>query len=300
MSTRLLVLSCAVALAAAVWAQPPAVNYNGLIGGSDVIVLGGVTKATIPAVPANPPAGAPATENATITLKIEKALTGTIAVGSIDLTVPLRLGRAGGGGGAGAARTWTPNVAEGQSVIIGLVKTQAGLQVMAGMNGVVAGAQATAVADAIAAFTFKATLAAPANPLVIGDKAIFTVTVKNTGTTALSLAGATAAVLQAGATSPACITLTGVTDDTKNADGTAKTVAAGAEATIKVTATVTGPTDWQKLDAKVFPMAAQVAVTVTLAPVRAAGGPGGGGGMRGGFGLKTAWTDVKLAAPKAP
>jgi len=311
MSTRLLCVLCAAVIGAAVWAQPPggAANYNALIGGSDIIVLGGVEKATIPAPPAGGGGGggAPVTGEATITLKVTKVMAGKLDAGTVDLTIPLRYGRMGGGGGGGAAaRAWMPDVSVGKQLIIGLVKTQAGLAVTPGMGNVLSAVAAnanapdpaTAIADAIKAFTYSVSVATPKDPLTIGGTATFTVTVKNTGTTVLSLNGVAMSIIQEGAAVGSAVTFTAVSDDTKDAAGTARTVAAGASADIKVVVNVVGPADWQKLDAKAFPMAASIAAVVTVAPPRTTGGGPGGGGGRG-FGLKTPWVAAKLAGPVA-
>jgi len=327
MMKHVLVLLCVVAFATVVLAQPPAAapNYNALIGASDLIVLGGVVTAEIPAVPAAPAGGggfgggAANTGTATITFKVEKAMLGTTDAGTLTLTVPLTVtgGRVGGGGGGGAAtpRAWTPNVAVGTKLILGLVKTQAGLTITpaaGGMGGgggafggggassVIDAAQATAVADAIAKFPVKVTVTAPTDPLVIGSKASFTVTVKNTGTTVLTLASVRLTAVSDLAKLTSGATLTAVADDIKDAAGAARTIAAGGEATISAIVTVVGPANWQMFDPKVFPLASQVSATVTVTEPRAAGGGGGGGG-----GARVTMTTAKsagvaasIAAPK--
>jgi len=317
-------LLCVVAFAAAVFAQPPAAtpNYNALIGGSDAIVLGGVETAVIPALPVAGGGGgggmAGRTGNATITLKVTKVYTGTITDASLNLTIPLTANRPGGGGpgggGAAAPTAWTPDVSVGKNVVIGLVKTQAGWSITPGAAGFGGGggggmaaatsvypeAQATAIATALAAFPAKATLTAPTTPLTIGDKATFTIVVKNTGTAALTLGNVALASTQLSAKLTNAATFVKVSDDTKDAAGAAKTVAAGAEVTITAVFTVVGPVNYQMFDAKVFPMASQVSATVNLTQPRAAGGGGGGGGGFGGVALiaKSAWVDAQLVAPK--
>jgi len=327
MMKYVLVLLCVVAFATVVLAQPPAAapNYNALIGASDLIVLGGVETAEIPAVPAAPAGGggfgggAANTGTATITFKVEKALLGTTDAGTITLTVPLTLtgGRGGGGGGGAAApRTWTPNVAVGTKLVIGLVKTQAGLTVTpaaggGGMGGgafggggaasVIDAAQATAVVDAIAKFPVKVTVTAPTDPLVIGGKASFTVTVKNTGTTVLTLASVRLLAVSDNAKLTNGATFTAVADDIRDAAGAARTIAAGAEATISAIVTVVGPANWQMFHPKVFPLASQVSASVTTTTPAAAGGGGGGGG---GFArvtmitAKSAGVAATIAVPK--
>jgi len=326
MMKHVLVLLCVVAFATAVLAQPPAAapNYNALIGASDLIVLGGVETADIPAVPAAPAGGggfggggAANTGTATITFKVEKAMLGTTDAGTLTLTVPLTVtgGRMGGGGGGAATpRAWTPNVAVGTKLILGLVKTQTGLTItpaagggggfggggFGGASSVIDAAQATAVADAIAKFPVKVTVTAPTDPLVIGSKASFTVTVKNTGTTVLTLASVRLTAVSDLAKLTSGATLTAVADDIKDAAGAARTIAAGGEATISAIVTVVGPANWQMFDPKVFPLASQVSASVTVTEPRAAGGGGGGGG-----GARVTMTTAKsagvaasIAAPK--
>jgi len=320
MVKQVLVMLSVVAVAAAVWAQPVRpVNYNALIGGSDAIILAGVDKAVIPPLPTAGGGGGGmmgATGNAAITVKVVKVYTGTITEASLDLTVPLtanRPGGAGGGGGGAAPTAWTPDVSAGKNVVIGLVKAQGGWKVtpitgfgggggggmMGGSSSVYAEADATAIATAIAAFPVKATVAAPTAPLTIGDKVSLTITVKNTGATAITLNSVSVASTQESKlTTPATFTL--VSSDIRDAaTGMPRTIAAGAEGAIKADFTVVGPANWQMFDAKSFPMASSLSATVGVTQAAAAGGGGGGGGGRGtALTVKTAWVDAQLAAPK--
>jgi len=331
MGKTVVCLLCVVAFAAAVMAQPPAAtqNYNALIGGSDAIVLCSVDTAVIPALPTaagGGGGGGARTGNATVNVKVTKVYTGTITDASLNLTIPLTANRPGGGGPGGGGNAqptaWTPDVSVGKVVVIGLVKTQAGwgiTPIAGGAGGPGGGggagsavypeAQATTIATAIAAYAVKATLTAPATALTIGDKVTVTISVKNTGTTALTLGSTgfnpnptpvvTLKSTQASAKLVSPATFVWVSDDTKDAAGAAKTVAAGAEATITAVFTVNGPANWQMFDTKVFPMASQISATVNLTQPRAGGGGGGGGGMFGTpLTAKTAWVDAQLVAPK--
>jgi len=322
MSKFVLSVLCVVAFAAVIWAQqPPArtTNYNALIGGSDAIVLAGVTEATIPELPTTGGGGFGGnnTGTATVTVKVTKVYAGTVSEASLTLSVGLTANRPGGGGpgGGGAARptVWTPDVSVGKNVVIGLVKSQAGWSVGpvatqgtgggfgggfgAGTSYVYTEAEATAIATAIAAYPVKATVTAPATPLTIGEKATFTITVKNTGATAVTLGTVAMTTIQDSAKLASSATLVFVSDDSRDANNQPRTIAAGAEGTITAVFNVVGPPNWQLFDPKAFPMASQVSASLTVS----AAGTGGGGGAarRTNYAMKSEWVDAQLVAPKA-
>jgi hypothetical protein len=338
-SMKVMCVWCAVALATVVWAQPGGgggaggaltPNYNTLIGNSDAVVLATVTAATIPELVITTVGGGMmgSTGTATVTVKVTKVFSGTVSETSLTVQIPLSVNRSAVSGAARQA-AWTPDVSIGKNVVIGLVKAQDGLQLTPaatggfggfsmGMSSVYTEAEAAAIATAITAYPLKATLTAPTTALIIGQKVTVTVTVKNTGATALTLNDVAMSSIQNVAKMNAAATFVKVSDNVRDANGQAKSLAGGATTTITAVFTVMGPANWQLFAAELFPMASNLSATVTASTtetVAAGGGPGGGmggpgggmGGPGGGMGApggtvysaKSGWVNAQLTVPKA-
>jgi hypothetical protein len=270
---RFLLLLLLALAGLAAWAQPTAggqpstdlTKYNYLIGNSDAIVTATATAVKLPELPKAMPDQYGFNMRlftGSVTWQVTKTLLGKVDGDALKMDVSLypdwQIEN-----GKSTVKGWRPALVEGQAYVVGLMKMPTGWRV----NGqVMPGAEAVAVADAIAKFPVKVTLTAPAANPVLDSEVKWTVKVKNIGAQPVELRMCYVSGFVVQKLADLVVSTQSLDDGTVLAaeGGAAKfrTVAPNEEATLTVTTKVNGPAGWQLFDKKYFPLPTMMSVMV--------------------------------------